>query len=160
MPNVTLAKPRTVSGAIITGSGIGTAYGTDTFVLKVQRGRIRTSTPWEETTGDGDASGPVIENSQDMYGAFRLEGFMVGAGVGDDHALGIINLKDQSTPVELGIVFSSGEFFPRDGGNDLPVLVTDVIIDWTARGPHIGVAILMQATDGAFVDATRDIGDT
>ena len=168
MPNVTLAKPRTVAGAIITGTGIGTSYSTDTFVMKVESYRLRFSTPFEDTTGDGDQNtGPIIENSQDLYGVIQLSGFMVGAGVGTAHTLGIINMKDQSTPVQMGIVFSSGEFWPSDGGNDVNVLITEIVVSGSARGPHLGVAITLHTTDSAFFETdaatsltNRDIGDT
>lgn len=78
MSNVALAKPSSVTSAIITCTVFGTA-GTD-FYMKVDRSRFSGRQKIHPTTGDGDAA-PSFDLNYFMVTHFSLSGWLVAASV-------------------------------------------------------------------------------
>lgn len=152
MPTTTTEKPSTAA-TIIDGGSITLDGATGSkFVIQVQRSQWRFYTPFRDVTGDADGE-PTYDNNRFVYASFTLLGWMVA-----NKAIGIVNLKDQSTPYVMGINFGSTVSFPADGGDDVAILIKAIKINHDYRSVVNSIAIAGRVTDTDLTAAGFDVG--
>ena len=93
---VTLSKPSSVLGAIISGTAKFGQAG-DTFVMKIESLDYDFHTPVEETTGEADTAGPVHEGSGYAYGRCVVGGFLKATA-----SIGLANLAASANTIGTG----------------------------------------------------------
>ena len=141
MSNVALAKPKTISSAVITCTKFGTA-GTD-FHIKVGRARIKFRNKYVENTGDGDTA-PAFDAANWQYTSVAIAGWMVAGSVS---TFLLASLWDGTTPknplqasFKLSLASSQVLTIPT-------ALITDWEIDWQRDGELIPMFCNILATD-------------
>ncbi len=148
MANVALTKPtQSPSSVVLKAEGGIEDAGTILFI-HLDSSDWDFWTPVEETTGDGSVA-PAWDNSEFLYCRFVLRGRMV-AGT----TLGILNLKDQSTKITMGINYGAADSFPGGVSDVQEVMIERVRVHHRVRAVNVGVVIIGYTTDTVLTDIT------
>ena len=146
MTAVGLAKPATVTSAVITGGELGDgALGTELFVIKVESIDETHRTQKANVTGDGDTSTNFVTNCF-LESRFVLRGYMASTGGAASGDLGIANMTvAANNPVEAVVLnYASGRT------RTLTKAIVEVINTRYKRdAPAIAVALVLYATETA-----------
>lgn len=149
MSNVLLARPTTITGAIITCTKLGTA-GTD-FFIKVMEADIDWHDRVEETTGDGDAA-RSLDISHFGYTSLVFSGFMLAHSVAGSWDL-IANLQNSAkNPLAASLKLNTST-------SEILTIAKGVIPRWRIRYRR-GFATIPCVVTVLTTDSSAAWGDT
>lgn len=139
MSNIALAKPSTITGAIITCTKFGTG-GTDVYIKVNQFVPIFTI-PERESSGDGDAA-PSFDSQYWLYCNGHFNGWMVAASVSTFLLINLIDSTKNPLAASLKFNFATQQILT------IPKMLINAYIPVYERTlPYIPVRIGFKATD-------------
>lgn len=147
MSNIALAKPKSITGAIITCTKFGTG-GTD-FYVKVGRCRRRfRNGPVAETTGDGDDA-PSFDAGNWQYAQLSMAGWLPAGSVSTMLLASLWDSAKNPLAASLKLSMASSQIFtvPK-------ALITHWEDDYQRGGAVIPVFITIVATDTVVTHGT------
>lgn len=132
---IAIEKPSSATSPILGTAGYIDSAGGSTFNIKLLAYSIKSRSPVEEISGDGD-EGPMFDYVPWTYVEIILDGLMIS-----DQALGISVLDAQTLDTDITVKMGSSQTFTLPGA-----VIYSIAVQSTHRGLFNRVQMKMQST--------------